>query len=354
MKNQNITFYTKTVALPDHCILACDVGGTNTRCALIEVNGTKQTLVFVLRVVTRDVVAFTDVITQALTIAREKYNIVVTKAACAVAGYPVKNMDLWRLTNVTWTVDKKEILKKTMITDVAFLNDFEAIGYGLEILPAKDLLCINQGTVNIHGPKVVLGAGTDLGKCIAAWDSISKRYVIAPSEGAHADFPVYNQEELLLVTFLQKKFKNSMPIRYGKILSGAGISNIYQFLEQNGTYASTEYSQTIKEHDYDPAIISGYKDVDPCSKKTFELFSAFYGRSAKNFTVEARAFGGVYLAGGIAAKNTAIFENGIFMAEFLNSADLKDLLAQTPIFIITNQDVGLYGSAHFAALNFMA
>lgn len=335
-----------------YSILACDVGGTNIRCALVEVNGTSLTTVFVLRVLTCDVVAFADVIMQALAIAREKYNIVVKKAACAVAGYPVKNMDIWRLTNVAWAVEKKEIIQKTTITDVVFLNDFEAIGHSLEALAEKDLACLNQGTVTIRENKVVLGAGTDLGKCIIAWDSTSKQYVPVPSEGGHADFPIHNQEELLLITFLQKKLKSNEPIRWGKILSGWGISNIYQFLEQNGTYAVTEYSHIIKKHNYDPALIASYKEVDSCSKKTLELFSAFYGRCAKNFTLEARAFGGVYLAGGIVAKNTEAMRTGTFMAEFLNNAKFKDLLEQTPVFIIVDQDAGLYGAARFAVLNF--
>ena len=352
IKNQNITYYAKNIDVPEQCILVCDVGGTNTRCAIIEVNGTVQTVVFALRVLTCDVVAFTDVIMQALAIAREKYNIVVKKAVCAVAGCPVKHMDVWRLANVAWAVGKKEIVQKTTITEVALLNDFEAIGYSLEILSEKDLVCLNQGTANICENKAVLGAGTGIGKCIVAWDSLSKHYVPVPSEGGHADFPLYNQEELLLVAFLQKKLKSNGPIRYGKILSGWGISNIYQFLEQSDAYTLSEYSHTINAHDYDPATIASYKNVDARSKKTFELFSAFYGRCAKNFTLEARAFGGVYLAGGIAAKNTEIFGNGIFMSEFLNNSNFKDLLAQTPIFIIINQDAGLYGAAHFAALHF--
>jgi nitroreductase len=59
----------------------------------------------------------------------------------------------------------------------------------------KDLVCINPEVVTIHKNKVILSAGTDLGKCIVAWDSIAHHYVVVPSEGGHVDFPVHNQEE---------------------------------------------------------------------------------------------------------------------------------------------------------------
>ncbi len=352
MENKNITYYIQHITTSGQCILVCDVGGTNTRCALVEVGENKQTFIFVLRVLTKDVIAFTDVISHALLIAREKYNITVTKAVCALAGCQVKNADIWVLPNVAWCVEKKEITQKTSLTDVLFLNDFEAIGYSLDALTDRDLVCLNSGTVSMHENKGIIGAGTDLGECIVAWNPISKSYVVAPSEGGLADFPPYDQEELSLINFLQNKFNSRIPIRLGTLLSGRGISNMYQFFEQRGTYALTGYSLIIKNHNYDPAIIAQYKDVDACCKKTFEVFSAFYGRAAKNFALGARAYGGVYLAGGIAAKNTDIFSNGIFTAEFFNTQYYKDLLAQTPIFIIKNQDAGLLGAAQFADLQF--
>jgi len=350
VKNKDITYCVPTIAHPEHCVFVCDVGGTNTRCALVEVDKNQQNFIFVLRVLTQDIAAFADVISQALAIAWQKYNITVTKAVCAVAGSPTKDTDIWMLPHVVWSVGRKEILQKTPITSMVFLNDFEAIGYSLEVLTEKDLVCLNRGIVTKHENKVILGAGTGLGKCIVAWNPLAENYVVVQSGGAHADFPIHSQKEIELIHFLQNESKSHVPVRYEVLLSGQGIAAIYKFFEQTGAYAMTEYTSTIQKHNYDPAVIARYKDVDDCCKKTFELFTAFYGRAAKNFAIEAGAFGGVYLAGGIAAKNPDMFSNDCFMPEFLNNAIFKDFLKQTPIFIIMNQDAGLLGAAHFAYL----
>lgn len=352
VKNTNITYYAQQVIIPEKCVLVCDIGGTNTRCALFEVDKNKQSIIFSLRVLTHDIAAFTDIVSQTLSIAQQKYNITVTKAVCAVAGCPTKNTDVWMLPNAAWNVVKKEILQKTSITSVILLNDFEAIGYSLEVLTERDLVRLNRATITKQENKVVLGAGTGLGKCIAAWNPLVKNYLVVSAQGAHADFPIHNQEEFGLIKFLQNKHNFHVPVRYEDFLSGRGIVDIYTFLEQTGIYAKTEYYCTIQKHNYDPAIITQYKNIDACCKKTFELFSAFYGRAAKNFAIEAGAFGGVYLAGGIVAKNPDIFDNGCFMTEFLNNDIFKELLKQTPVSIIMNQDAGLLGAARFASLYF--
>jgi len=346
----NVGYYTENIEAPVNCVLVCDIGGTNARLALVEVGENKLSIIFVLRALTKNIHSFTDIILQALEIAHKKYAVIVTKAVFALPGCPTQNADIWSLPNVGWDADKKEIIQKTSLTDVSFLNDFEAIGYSIDVLMEKDFVCINPGIRTTHKNKLILGAGTDLGECVIAWDSISGNYVVVAAEGALADFSGYNNEDLALITFLQNKLNNGAPIRYGNLVSGIGVSRIYQFFEQQGIYVLTDYSSIIKKHNYDPAVIIQYNNVDECCKKTIDTFKAFYGRVTKNFALGARAYGVIYLAGGIAAKNIDIFKDGIFMAEFLNTAIYKDLLVQTPIFIIINEDAGLLGAARFFQL----
>jgi glucokinase len=60
------------------------------------------------------------------------------------------------------------------------------------------------------------------------------------------------------------------------------------------------------------------------------------------------ARGGVFLAGGIAAKNVQYFTDGRFLAAFLRKGRFRELLAEIPVDLITNEKVGLLGAAEMA------
>jgi glucokinase len=70
----------------------------------------------------------------------------------------------------------------------------------------------------------------------------------------------------------------------------------------------------------------------------------FYARCAKNIALDTLAMGGIYIAGGIAAKNKEIFQTEEFIQSFEASLKRSDVLKQIPIYLIVNYDVSLYGA----------
>jgi glucokinase len=70
----------------------------------------------------------------------------------------------------------------------------------------------------------------------------------------------------------------------------------------------------------------------------------FYARCAKNFVFDTMATGGIYLAGGIASKNKEAFQSDEFIQTFESSSRRSDVLKRTPIYLIVNYDVSLYGA----------
>src|SRR5260370_38945158 len=79
--------------------------------------------------------------------------------------------------------------------------------------------------------------------------------------------------------------------------------------------------------------------------KTFEMFVDIYGAEAGNLALRVLARGGVYLAGGVAAKNIDQFTDGRFMNAFLRKGRFQHILAAIPVNLITNPKVGLLGAA---------
>lgn len=84
---------------------------------------------------------------------------------------------------------------------------------------------------------------------------------------------------------------------------------------------------------------------DALCKDAFLYYAQFYARCAKNFTLDVLALNGIYIAGGIAAKNISIFQHPVFMEEFVKCGRHSQLLKNVPVYVIANYNVNLYGAA---------
>ena len=336
-------------------VLGIDIGGTSTNIGVAGVKDKKTQLLFSQNFDTLKLVSIIPVINSTLDIAFRNYGIKVDFACIGAAGFVSSKTGYVDLTNISWKVDRNEILQKTSLQDLFIINDFEAIGYGINFLNhenSEDIKVIRNNSKSFETPsktRVILGAGTGLGKSILVYDKTLDLHVPIPSEGGHADFPYASDFEKQLVEFIKKSRNIQQPITYEEILSGRGIVSIYLFLREVNANTSTLYSEEI-ENTYDKAsLISKYRNHDETCKTTFDLFTRFYARCAKNFVLDTLAVGGIYLAGGIAAKNSDIFSNKIFLSEFENAYHRTDMLKDTPIYVIMNYDVSLYGAC-FAAM----
>jgi len=305
--------------LPKAVIFAADVGGTNTNIGLCSVKGNKVTLHAKFTFHSQKLSKFEDAIKQVLK--ESKFNISV---ACIAAAGPVSaDRKTCKLTNVKWKIDVRKLPFKCLL-----LNDFEALGYSVNVLQPKDVKVVRKGSSNKQ-PIAILGAGTGLGKSLLY--CCNDIYIPQPSEGGHADLPMTADEEPLFNWFGNK-------VEYEDVLSGRGIANLYRFF-----YWSWYHEMRKK----DPAAIM--KDKFHISKLTRDTFIQFYARCAKNFALDGLTTGGVIIAGGIAAKNPHLFGKD-FIKEFTKSKTQRHILEKIPIKVITNYDVSLLGAA-FAALH---
>jgi glucokinase len=59
--------------------------------------------------------------------------------------------------------------------------------------------------------------------------------------------------------------------------------------------------------------------------------------------------GGLYLTGGVAARNPFLVDHDAFRAEFSACRYHEALLKRIPIFLNVNQESGLWGAARYAA-----
>jgi len=337
-------------------VLGVDIGGTNTNLCIAGIKESKPVLLYSLNYQSQGLDSIIPTFNDILKYSKEKYEIDVSSACIGAAGVVSPDKKSAKLTNINWDINIEEIKNHTQINDIKIINDFQAIGYGINLLDPNnphDFLKIKPDNLQkSHATKAIIGAGTGLGKSILSFNEYFDAYLPNPSEGGHADFPPQNDEEYEMVKFIKNFRKIPHPLTYEELLSGRGIESIYEFLKNQDKYCESVYAKEI-DTTYDKAsLISKYKTIDNNCKNTFSLFTRFYARCAKNYVLDTLATGGLYIAGGIATKNKEIFSTEEFIEEFENAYKRSEYLKNIPISIITNYDVSLYGACYAAYLFF--
>lgn len=307
-------------------VLGGDVGGTNINLAVAEILDNGLKIVLHKKYLTKDYKTIAPVIRDIL----EHSN--VTVSSCCIGGAGEVEKGRINFTNALFKIDTKEITKKCGIKNVFVLNDFQLIGYGLNFLSKKDVKLIKKGKKEDCGVISVIGAGTGLGKSILVYDD---GYYPLVSEGGHIDFcPTTDLEWDMF-----KEIKGD----YEDYLSGRGIINIFKFYSKNMKLNEFDKEIILKK---DPSLVFKYKKKSKIASLTVKSWIQFYARCAKNFALDTMSTGGVYIAGGIAAKNVSFFGKD-FEKEFVKSSQ-KNILKEIPVYVITNYDVSLYGALYAA------
>lgn len=267
----------------------------------------------------------------------------ITAACFAVAG-PVTGRVV-KLTNLNWVVDGDALASRFAIRHVALINDFEAVGYGVAALQAADLLTLHAGAVEAQGLRLLVGAGTGLGVALMSWQEGA--YRIHPSEGGHMDFAPGDDMQTLLLRYLRYRHSH---VSYERIVSGPGLVSIFEFMRDTGFASpSPELIEAMGAGDAAAAITQfSQRGDEPIARMTVDLFLSVYGAFVGNLALAVLPRGGIYVAGGIAAKIVAQMQRGEFLNAFLSKGRFAGLLATLPLHLVLNSNVGLLGADLYA------
>jgi len=338
----------------DSFVLGGDVSATNTTLAVVGVKGKAVTPLFGLKFKSQELDGITEAVNETLKVAHEKYDITLSKACLSPAGPINATGDYCNLTNTDWDIDAKKLLADTLLESVAMINDFKAIGFGLEFMGDDDLIELSHPgkkhtPVIPKAPKGIVGAGTGLGNAMLFFEEGRGQYVTHATERGHTDLPVSDSVEYELAQFAKDQRGGEAPADWEDILSGRGLVNIYDFILEMEMLDRNEWTKEIEEADDRAAAISKHSKECPICRKALEIFVRFYARTARAFALTLLSRGGLYIAGGIAAKNLDFFTDGGFMKEFEINHCYHELLKEFPVFIIKNYNISLYGCGNVAA-----
>lgn len=332
-------------------LLAADIGGTNSRFGIFYSTEGEQ-LVLELFLSSAEITNFAQAVVQVIAHVKNRYQLVVRCASFAVAGAISTNGKTVKLTNVSITVDVDEIKEKTGLQKVVLINDFQAIAYGIPLLASDDFVSVRSGTESSAGTHVIIGAGTGLGKALFVVDQQGNPVRVLPSEGGHADFAVHSLFDYEFMRYCQRHSEHPLCIvTWEDAIAGRGIVALYRFLVETRDYQDNDVRKKLA-HECTPETIFANRADDPACADTYSLYGQWYGRCIKNFALEALAYGGIFIAGGIAAHNSSLFFEPLFMGELTGCAVQAQLIEDIPIKVILNTQVGLYGAANYFLTHF--
>jgi glucokinase len=322
-------------------ILAGDIGGTNTRLALIDATGAELRILAEETFPSRERTSLEAAIAEFLSL----HSCALTKASFGIAG-PVRN-GRCEATNLPWVVDAKNVAKRFHLKRVGLMNDLEANAYGVAVLQSKDFVILNKGARNAKGNMAIISAGTGLGEAGMYWDG--ERHRPFASEGGHADFAPRNHLEMELLNYCMNRYRR---VSYERLVSGPGLVNIYHCLRNTGKGEEPGWLTDELRHGDQPRIISQHalEGKSPLCLQALELFVSLYGAEAGNLALKVMATGGVCLGGGIAPKIIRKLKEPEFMNAFTAKGRMRPLLQDIPVRVIMNPKTALLGAARHAAL----
>ncbi|RBO84835.1 glucokinase [Marinomonas aquiplantarum] len=316
-----------------HALIA-DLGGTNARFALVPIHQFEPLEVKVLPCKNYETFfdAAADYVDHCSVDLKD-----IDAVVLAIAG-PV-NQEVIRFTNNPWHFTRDDVQQYFGAEkQVALLNDFDAIGHCLEVLPEDEKVLLGESnTVDPKAASWVIGAGTGLGvACVVPQEDGPN--IVLPGEGGHVDLSTCNEVEDDIAVFLRKRHKR---VSAERVLSGMGLENIYEALA-----ARQGIDKRLSAPEIGEALKAGN---DPIAKAALEQFFVFLGRVIGNLVLSVEARGGVYIAGGIVPRYLKEILCSGFREAMQDKGRMKEFVSPIPTFVVMSEYPGLMGCACYAS-----
>jgi glucokinase len=322
-------------------IIAGDIGGTKSHLVAYEESAGKLNAIARKRYVTRDFSSFEKLIEE---FSQHAFTSAI-KQEIHAAGFGVPGTVVdgrLHAVHIPWILDSAALAASLRIPRerVVLMNDLVATARGLQKLQPQDLLYLNRGIDHPTENIAVIAAGTGLGEAVLYWDGHGHR--AAPSEGGSADFAPRTDREIAFLTYLKKRLTR---VSCEELFSGRGFRPIHEFLAPDLRHDSFGKPAAESAQEITQNALAG---ACPICVDTLEFWTDAFGAESGNLALRVLAYGGVFLAGGIAVKILPLLQRSTFCQAFADKGQLAPLLENIPIAVVLNEDAPLLGAAHSA------
>lgn len=307
--------------------LVGDIGGTNTRFALIR--GDLQPLEHALTLPTEQFEDLADAMQEYL----QRVGSPVVERACIAIANPITG-DWLRMTNTHWSFSIEQTRLQLGLNQLRMLNDWEAMAMSGPVLKAADLFKIGAGDIQEGAPKGFIGPGTGLGVS-SLTRSHDGQWVACAGEGGHVTLAPTCNREIDILSVLLKTYAH---VSVERVVSGMGLENIYKAIcELEGCEAESLVAADITER--------ALKANDVICEESLDRMCRFLGSAAGNLALTIGARGGIYVGGGIVGKLGKYFADSGFREAFEAKGRFKSYMEDIPTYVISAPQPALLGAA---------
>jgi glucokinase len=311
--------------------LVADIGGTNARFALTDLDAAQPTL--------GDVTPLRCADFASLQHACEHYLAGVgakpSRAAIAVAS-PV-NTDEIRLTNRAWSFSRGELEQALGLDRLLMLNDFGAVAWAVPALGADDV-------VHLYGPSsrpptapvTLIGPGTGLGVALLVGGD-ARGWTVIETEGGHATFAPVIEEDRLIARWLDSLHGRTSNER---VLCGTGLAQIDAVMRDPARPAG----QAPSLRDPADVVRLALEGHDVAARRALARFCAILGAVCGDVALVHGARS-VVIAGGIVPRFVPFLRASAFRERFLAKGRVAAYLENVAVDVITHPQPGLLGAA---------
>lgn len=303
-------------------ILAADIGGTNTRVALLD--GTTLRTDTVMRFENAKSEGLGEILRSYVSAQQMSPDAV----SLALAG-PVKG-DCGHLTNLDWAITTQHASDALGGATSFLLNDLQAQGHALPFLSRDALHTVQAAeTSDADAPCLMIGLGTGLN--VAPVHRLGARTYVPPAEAGHTSFA---PQDSALSDFNADLAQRLGHVASEDILSGRGLERAY--LHVAGSQVSAKQVMTLCAVGDDKAL------------EAAGLLIRALGYFSGDMALTHLPRGGIYFVGGVANALFPYMDQHGFQACFAAKGRFKDFMDQFSIYVVQDDYAALIGAASYA------
>jgi glucokinase len=272
------------------------------------------------------------------------------QAACFAVAGPVR-AGRAQLTNLPWQLEEAELARACSVEAVALVNDFAVLVHGLPQLRDHQQTQLQGGTPDPEAPRLVLGAGTGLGVAIGV--PTPQGLLAMASEASHGEFAPRDAREWLLKQWLMADLGLAR-LSIERVVSGTGLGHVSRWLlatqDAEGRHPLQEPARRWLApggagDDLPARVATLAAKGDGLCCEALNLWLGAYGSVTGDLALATLARGGIFLAGGTAAKLTQALASDAFKQPMRNKGRLSSVLDDIPVTAITDPGIGSFSAA---------
>lgn len=317
-----------------HTALLADIGGTNTRVCLAEAGKLRPDTI--RRYQNRDFDSLEPILRDYCGQVPGPF----CDAACVDLAGPVSG-GTGEMTNLKWVITADMIGSVTGATQVAVLNDLQAMGHAMGHVADADLVQVIDGPVRAGAAQLVVNVGTGFNAVLVA-ETPGGRFVPA-AEAGHVSLPVGNAEEWELAQHLVATHGHAS---VEEVLSGRGLGNLYGWLA-----GREDKGRPVLDGQGVTAALA--KGDDPVARQTVGLFLRMLGRATGDLALTHLPFGGIWFVGGVAGHLAqAMIAPGLrdeFRHGFRDKGRFSEYMGNFRAAVVTDPYAALRGNLAYLA-----